>query len=195
MSSELTRHHDSFHGLDHGKVGMLAFLVTEAVFFSTLVLVYIFYMEQSRPIARLVFSMPLTIVGTICLLSSSYTVHRAVQELEKNEVAAFRRWLGLTIFLGLVFLAGTAIEWKDIIFKHGVTIASDMFGTTYFTLVGFHAFHVSVGLSMLSVLLACALLYPFTTRQARPAELLSWYWHFVDGVWVVVFSVVYLIGR
>jgi cytochrome c oxidase subunit 3/cytochrome o ubiquinol oxidase subunit 3 len=95
----------------------------------------------------------------------------------------------------VLFLFGTAVEWHDLIFDHGLTPWRNAFGTTYFTLVGFHALHVTIGLFIMLLVLRLA----FTTF--RPAmwplnpELVSWYWHFVDGVWVVVFTVVYLVGR
>ena len=189
--------HGHGQGLDHAKVGMASFLVTEAAFFGTLVTTYIFFLTQPenpiRPTARAVFQMPLTILSTICLLSSSVTVHYAVKRLEQGDQARFRQMLGLTILLGVLFLIGTAIEWTDLIGTHKITIASGVFGTAYFTLVGFRA-HVTIRLCLLTVLFACA------GRSARaanvkPVDLVSWYWHFVDGVWVVVFSVIYLAGR
>lgn len=198
-ASHASPSHGHEHGLDHAKVGMASFLVTEAAFFGTLVMTYIFFLGQPgdpiRPIARAVFQMPLTILSTICLLSSSVTVHYAVKRLEQGEQAQFRRWLGGTILLGAIFLAGTAKEWADLIGVHRITIASDVFGTAYFTVVGFHAAHVTIGLILLSVLFVSALAGKLGATNAKPMDLVSWYWHFVDGVWVVVFSVVYLAGR
>jgi cytochrome c oxidase subunit 3/cytochrome o ubiquinol oxidase subunit 3 len=193
MASELSHHGE--HALDHAKVGMLAFLVTEVAFFSTLVVTYLFYLDEVRPTARVVFSMPVTIVSSICLLSSSLTIHQAIKLLERNELARFRAWFGGTILLGILFLVGTAFEWKEIIVDHGVTIATNMFGTAYFTVVGFHAAHVTIGVLLMSVFFGCAMAGRVTARQTKPAELISWYWHFVDAVWVVIFSVVYLAGR
>jgi cytochrome c oxidase subunit 3 len=191
--------HGHAHGLDHAKVGMASFLVTEAAFFGTLVTTYIFFLtlpeNPIRPTARAVFQMPLTILSTICLLSSSVTVHYAVKRLEQGDQARFRQMLGLTILLGVIFLIGTAIEWTDLIGTHKITIASGVFGTAYFTVVGFHAAHVTIGLCMLTVLFACALAGRLGVANVKPVDLVSWYWHFVDGVWVVVFSVIYLAGR
>lgn len=186
-------------GLDHAKVGMASFLVTEAAFFGTLVATYLFFLVQPsnpiRPVAREVFQMPLTILSTICLLSSSITAHYAVKRLEHGKQDSFRLLLGLTILLGAIFLGGTAMEWADLIGKHKITIASGAFGTAYFTVVGFHAAHVTIGLCLLSVLFACALAGRLRQENVKAMDLVSWYWHFVDGVWVVVFSVVYLVGR
>jgi cytochrome c oxidase subunit III len=189
MASEA---HHTLHSLDHAKTGMAAFLVTEAAFFGTLVMTYIFYLDQTRPIARDVLQLPLTIVASICLFSSSYTIHIAVKKLQSDDRGAFQRWLGLTILLGALFLGGTALEWREIIGRRGIWIDTDLFGTTYFTLVGFHAFHVSVGMILMGVVLGCALSGRIGARNAKPVDMVSWYWHFVDGVWVVVFSVVYL---
>jgi cytochrome c oxidase subunit 3/cytochrome o ubiquinol oxidase subunit 3 len=199
MNHEASASHGHGNGLDHAKVGMASFLVTEVAFFATLVTTYMFFLVQPndpiRPTARAVFSMPLTIISTICLLSSSVTAHYAVKRLEQGEQARFRQLLGLTILLGAIFLAGTAMEWTDLITRHKVTIASGVFGTAYFTVVGFHAAHVTIGLFLLSVLFGCALAGRLGASNSKAMDLVSWYWHFVDGVWVVVFSVVYLAGR
>lgn len=185
-------------GLDHAKVGMASFLVTEAAFFGTLVATYLFFLVQPsdpiRPMARAHFQMPLTILSTIFLLSSSVTAHYAVKRLEHGDQGRFRLLLGITILFGAIFLGGTALEWKELL-HNNITIASGIFGTAYFTVVGFHAFHVTVGLCLLSVLFICALAGRLHKENVKAMDLVSWYWHFVDGVWVVVFSVVYLVGR
>src|SRR5262249_37407938 len=108
---------------------------------------------------------------------------------------AFLGWWALTILLGAIFIAGTALEWTKLIGHFGLTINRNMFGTTYFTLVGFHAAHVTIGLIVMSIFLGLALRGKITEKNPEGVELTSWYWHFVDGVWVVVFSLVYLIGR
>ena len=104
-------------------------------------------------------------------------------------------WLPLTAVLGGIFLAGTAREWYRLIVDQGLTIGTNLFGTTFYSLVGFHAFHVTVGVMMLALLSAC--LWSGTLRpvHVEHVELVSWYWHFVDAVWIVVFTVVYLLGR
>ncbi len=134
-------------------------------------------------------------LGTVCLLSSSVTVALAVRALGRGDVRRSGAWLLATVLLGAAFLAGTATEWYRLVAGHGLTIGTNLFGTTFYSLVGLHASHVLVGL----VLLALISLFAWT-RALRPAhaervELVSWYWHFVDGVWVVVLTVVYLIGR
>jgi cytochrome c oxidase subunit 3 len=132
---------------------------------------------------------------TVCLLSSSVTVHAGVKALEKGDVAGFaRRWL-MTLTLGAVFLGGTAIEWRHLIYVDGLTIQTNLFGTTYFSLVGLHAFHVAAGLAALTLGSILALLGYVTPLHASRSDVFSLYWHFVDVVWVVVFLVVYVVGR
>ena len=104
-------------------------------------------------------------------------------------------WL-LTIVLGGLFMYGTAQEWRRLIYEHGLTISTNLFGTTYYSLVGLHAFHVTVGLVMLDHRRCCWVsLAAYASRSRARVDVLSLYWHFVDVVWVVVFTVVYIIGR
>jgi cytochrome c oxidase subunit 3 len=185
-----------------GKVGMASFLLTEVAFFSTLIMAYVTYIGTDQrpggvggPTPAQVFSMELVLVSTFCLLSSSATIHMAGLAERHNHVNGFRIWWGLTIGLGALFLVGTGIEWYDLIVKHRLKPWTNLFGSTYFTLVGFHAFHVTIGLVVMSMLLGFSLVRGLPARQPLDTELVSWYWHFVDGVWVVVFTVVYLVGR
>ena len=178
-----------------GPVGMYCLIAAEAAIFTIFVVAYIFYIGKSLtgPQPQDVLQVP--ILFTICLLSSSLTIHFAVKLLRSGKVRSFARWWLLTIVLGAVFLAGTAREWQHLIYDEGLTIQTNLFGTTYYSLVGLHAFHVTVGLL---ALVTVSLLTAFgTVRQehAERAEVLSMYWHFVDVVWVVVFIVVYIVGR
>jgi cytochrome c oxidase subunit 3/cytochrome o ubiquinol oxidase subunit 3 len=128
------------------------------------------------------------------LLSSSATIHFAERALRRRGEGGFRLWWTATIMLGIVFLAGTAYEWRDLI-AHGLTMQRNLFGTTYYTLVGFHGAHVTAGVIAMLIMLALALRGQVTAANPHGVELVSWYWHFVDGVWIVVFTVVYLVGR
>jgi cytochrome c oxidase subunit 3/cytochrome o ubiquinol oxidase subunit 3 len=158
---------------------------------------YITYLGQSRigPYPNEVFDMRQVVPFTVCLLSSSITVHLAHGALGRGALGAFRLWWLVTMVLGALFLTGTGLEWHDLLYHWQLTPWRNLFGTTYFTLVGFHAFHVTIGLLIL------LMVFGFSWTRLRPkewplnAELVSWYWHFVDGVWVVVFTVVYLVGR
>jgi cytochrome c oxidase subunit III len=132
---------------------------------------------------------------TVCLLSSSLTVHFAARFLHLGRRGAFL-WLWMvTIALGGTFLYGTAQEWHRLIYEHGLTISTNLFGTTYYSLVGLHASHVVAGLVMLSIVLLLGLAGRVGPEQSVRVEVLSLYWHFVDAVWVVVFTVVYVLGR
>ncbi|MCS6852773.1 MAG: heme-copper oxidase subunit III [Gemmataceae bacterium] len=184
--------------LDPRKVGMLAFLVSEAAFFGTLIATFLFFLRPIRsgePNPRDAFDIPLVLLSTFCLLLSSATIHQAHKSLLRGWRWAFLGWWATTMVLGIIFLGGTALEWSSLIQEKQLTISRNLLGSCYFTLVGFHAAHVSVGVVMLAVVLLLAMRDVVTPQQSLGAELVSWYWHFVDGVWVVVFAVVYVVAR
>jgi cytochrome c oxidase subunit 3 len=178
-----------------GKVGMAGLIIAESAIFTIFVVAYLFYIGKSLsgPTPREVLETP--IFYTICLLSSSLTVHFAGKLLERRSRLAFLvLWL-LTIVLGGLFLYGTGQEWHRLIYEHGLTISTNLFGTTYYSLVGLHAFHVTVGLILLTIVLLFGLAGRVGPDQSARIDVLSLYWHFVDAVWVVVFTVVYVLGR
>ena len=183
--------------LNAAQWGMLAFLVSEASFFSTLITSYLAYLGQDTtgPTPREVLSLPLVLVTTICLVASSGTIHLAEKRLREDRAREFLLAWGATIGLGIAFLLGTAYEWRQLIVEHELTISRNLFGSTFYTLVGFHALHVTIGIAMMLGLLGLVLGRRLSIKDARPVQLVSWYWHFVDGVWIVVFTVVYLVGR
>jgi len=178
-----------------GKVGMACLIVAESAIFTIFVVAYLFYAGKSLsgPTPREVLEIP--IFFTICLLSSSVTIHFAAKFLERGKRGGFLSLWFLTIILGALFMYGTAREWYRLIYEHGLTISSNLFGTTYYSLVGLHAFHVTAGLLMLTIVLLFALAGRVGSEQSARVEVLSMYWHFVDAVWVVVFTVVYVLGR
>ena len=178
-----------------GIVGMACLIIAESAIFMIFVVAYVYYIGKSLsgPTPREVLELP--ILGTVCLLSSSFTVHAAVSALRKNNGRTSTLWLAATVLLGAVFLMGTAREWYHLIVDFGLTIRTNLFGTTFYSLVGLHATHVVVGLIMLTVTLALAVSGRVREEHAERLEVLSIYWHFVDGVWVVVFTVVYILGR
>lgn len=178
-----------------GRVGMACLIATESAFFTIFVVAYLFYIGKSLtgPFPGDVLAPP--ILSTICLLSSSVTITLAVRALRRERVGRFSLWWLLTMLLGAEFLAGTALEWRRLIATDGLTIGTNLFGTTYYSLVGFHAGHVTIGLVLLTlVFVLCGRGYVQAVHAER-VEVLSWYWHFVDAVWVVVFTVVYIVGR
>jgi cytochrome c oxidase subunit 3 len=178
-----------------GPVGMYSLIAAETAIFSIFVVAYIFYIGKSLtgPQPQNVLRVP--IFYTICLLSSSLTIHFAVKLLKGGRVVSFAIWWLLTFVLGAIFLVGTFLEWRHLIYDEGLTIQTNLFGTTYYSLVGLHAFHVTVGLLALGTVSIFTFLGNVKMQHTERLEVLSLYWHFVDVVWVVVFTVVYIVGR
>ena len=178
-----------------GIVGMACLIVAEAAIFIIFIVAYLYYLGKSvsGPTPHDVLELP--IFTSICLLSSSATVHFAVSALHHGKRSVCSLWLAATILLGGIFLAGTAQEWYQLIYHDGLTISTNLFGTTFYSLVGLHATHVVVGLIMLCLALFFSITGRMSSRDTGRLEVLSLYWHFVDAVWVVVFTVVYVLGR
>jgi cytochrome c oxidase subunit III len=178
-----------------GKVGMACLIFAESAIFTIFVVAYLFYVGKSLtgPTPRDVLETP--VFYTICLLSSSLTIHFAGKLLERGDRGLFLALWLLTIALGAFFLYGTGQEWHRLIYEHGLTISTNLFGTTYYSLVGLHAFHVTAGLIMMSVVLFFGLAGRVGPEHSARVNVLALYWHFVDAVWVVVFTVVYVLGR
>jgi len=178
-----------------GKVAMASLIFAESAIFTIFVVAYLFYVGKSLtgPTPREVLEVP--IFFTVCLLSSSLTIHLASKFLARGKQSGFLALWLLTIVLGGLFLYGTGQEWHRLIYEHGLTISTNLFGTTYYSLVGLHAFHVTVGLVMLLMVVIFGIAGRVGVSQSERIEVLSMYWHFVDAVWVVVFTVVYVLGR
>jgi cytochrome c oxidase subunit 3 len=180
---------------ERGPVGMICLIVAEAAIFVIFVVAYLFYLGKSAtgPQPKDVLDLPIFL--TVCLLSSSATIGLAVAALRRGQAPLFLAWWGTTIVLAAVFLGGTALEWKRLIVDRGLTIRTNLFGTTFYSLVGLHAFHVTVGLAFFLVVLGLALAGRVGREHAPRTHVLAMYWHFVDAVWIVVFTVVYVVGR
>lgn len=178
-----------------GRVGMLSLIIAESAIFTIFVAAYIFYIGKSLdgPTPRQILTIP--IFATICLLSSSMTMHFAISALRKGSTALFNLFWILTLALGAVFIASTAREWRHLIYEQGFTIQTNLFGTTFYSLVGLHASHVIVGLIGLTVVAILGLVGKIRREHSERCEVIALYWHFVDAVWVVVFTVVYIVGR
>jgi cytochrome c oxidase subunit 3 len=177
------------------KVGVIGIILTESALFTIFVTAYLFYIGKSAtgPYPQQVLDLP--ILATICLLSSSLTVMLAEHAFRRGNTRAFQLFWLITILLAAEFLVSTAFEWRRLIYKENLTIATNLFGTTFYSLVGLHASHVIVGLILLLLVLILSLRGYVTQAHAEHVEMISWYWHFVDGIWVIVFTVVYIIGR
>lgn len=180
---------------DRGTVGMLTLIVGESALFSIFVIAYIFYIGKSvsGPTPAQVLDIP--VFMTICLWSSSFTIWLAERSIERAKMKLFGLFWAITIALGLIFLVGTGLEWHRLIYHDGLTISTNLFGTTFYSLVGLHASHVIVGLTMLTTVLILTLTGHVKPHHAHRIKTLGLYWHFVDAVWVVVFTVVYILGR
>jgi cytochrome c oxidase subunit III len=178
-----------------GHVGMLSLIAAELAIFTIFVVAYLFYIGKSLtgPMPKDVLEVP--IFATICLLSSSWTIHVAVKALQNGGLRIFGAWWFVTMSLGFIFLVETGREWHHLIFEKGLTISTNLFGTTYYSLVGLHAFHVVVGLIGIAIAMILILLGKVKKEHSERADVFSLYWHFVDVVWIVVFTVVYIVGR
>lgn len=175
------------------KLATAVFIASEAVFFAFLIAAYIYYSGATvrGPNAANSLDPRRTLVFTICLIASSGALWLAERRLAAARTLAFRFWLSVTILLGSVFILGQAIEYAALISKR-ITPARNLFGATFFTLTGFHGFHVLCGLAALVAMLVLTFVRGFGPVETSGLEAVSLYWHFVDAVWVVIFSPVYL---
>jgi cytochrome c oxidase subunit III len=184
----------AWHLPSTGKAGMYALIAAESAIFVIFIVAYTFYIGKtvSGPTPA-ILTPPIFI--SICLLSSSATMELALRALERGATRAFVLWWLATFVLGAIFLGGTALEWRHLIVDEGLTISTNLFGTTFYSLVGLHGLHVTVGL----IIIAAVALFAAAGRVGREHEgklaVVGLYWHFVDSVWVVVFTLVYLVGR
>ncbi len=178
-----------------GKVGMWCLITAESSIFVIFVVAYLFYAGRSvsGPTPAQVLEVP--ILGSICLFSSSLTIVLAEKAIHVGNIKRFALCWFLTIALGVVFLAMTAREWYHLIYDDGLTIKTNLFGTTFYSLVGLHASHVIIGLTGLTVILLFTLAGAVKQEHSYRISIFAMYWHFVDAVWVVVLSVVYFIAR
>jgi cytochrome c oxidase subunit III len=178
-----------------GRVAMLSLITGESAIFTIFVVAYIYYIGKSLtpPYPAQVLEIPF--FNTVCLLSSSITIWLAEREIDRGKMRGFAAWWAVTIALGAIFIVGTGVEWHKLIYVDGLTIRTNLFGTTFYSLVGLHATHVVVGLIGLSLILIFTLTGHVSEKHSERIQVFALYWHFVDAVWVVVFTVVYIVGR
>jgi len=188
-------HEQTWHRPSRGRVGMYCLIIGECAIFTIFVVAYVFYIGKSLngPTPAQVLEVP--IFNTICLLSSSVTIWLAERAIERGILRTFGLWWAATIALGVIFLIGTGLEWYKLIYHDGLTIRTNLFGTTFYSIVGLHATHVVVGLTMLLLVLLFTLTGHVREEHSERIQVLALYWHFVDAVWVIVFTVVYIVGR
>jgi heme/copper-type cytochrome/quinol oxidase subunit 3 len=175
---------------DKAVVGIWAFIVSETGFFIILIITYVFF-NTSTKAAAAHLDVTTTAAFSACLFASSFTIRMSEKGLASGRRGAFRGWLFATLVLGAVFMAGQGREYQKL-FASGLSVDSSLFASTFFTLTGFHGLHVTLGLLALGVLFGLALAGDFTGRQSSAFKAVGLYWHFVDAVWVAVFSIVYL---
>ena len=187
-------HEPTTTGLNHRKLLMWAFLGSDCMFFGSLIATYVVYFGKSKngPFPDDVFSIPTTSVSSFVLLMSSLTMVLALAALQRGDHRGTRVWLLATALLGSIFLGGQYYEFATFVHE-GVTLSGNLFGTTFFTLTGFHGAHVTVGVFMLLALVITSFLGRLPQGKSLNLELVGLYWHFVDIVWIVIFTVVYLL--
>jgi len=178
-----------------GRVAMFCVIIAESAIFTIFVVAYIYNIGKSTygPLPQQVLEVPL--FNSICLLSSSLTIWLSERAIEHGQIRKFGLWWALTFVLGAIFLVGTGVEWHKLIYEDGLTISTNLFGTTFYSLVGLHASHVIIGLSALLLVLILTITGHVRQEHAERIQILALYWHFVDAVWIIVFTVVYVIGR
>jgi heme/copper-type cytochrome/quinol oxidase subunit 3 len=194
--------HYTSMGVDSRKVGMWVFLASDCMFFGSLIATYLIYRgraeelfeagQGSGPLPHEILDIPYTSVSAFVLLMSSLTMVLALAAVQKGNHRGTRIWLAATALLGAIFLGGQYFEFTSF-HDEGLGLTTNMFGSTFFTLTGFHGFHVTLGVIMLLSLLFLSMRGGVTQRDALNVEIVGLYWHFVDIVWIVIFTLVYLI--
>jgi cytochrome c oxidase subunit 3/cytochrome o ubiquinol oxidase subunit 3 len=181
-------------GLSNNKLAMWLFLGSECLLFGGLISTYMLYRgrTQQGPRPETVYDIPFTSVSSFVLLMSSLTMVLAVSAAHRNEVQRCRLWLVATALLGATFVGGQVYEFTAF-YREGLGYTTSLFGSSFYTLTGFHGVHVTVGIIMLLSLVFITLRGSISGARAEVIELIGLYWHFVDIVWIVIFTLVYLI--
>jgi heme/copper-type cytochrome/quinol oxidase subunit 3 len=181
-------------GIDSQKLGVWVFLSSETIFFSALIVAYVAMHGRSvvGPLPHDVLDVPLTAVNTFVLICSSFTMVSALAAVQNGELRKQKLLLIATAVLGLLFLSGQAFEFTSLV-NRGLLISTNLFGATFFTLTGFHGAHVLVGVIWIFFVLVKSYRGNVTQKKPDAVELVGLYWHFVDLVWIIIFTVVYLI--
>lgn len=187
--------HPTSTGLDSKKIGMWAFLASDCMFFGALITAYLVSHSRSAvgPYPDELFDIPFTSVSAFVLLMSSVAMVLALAGIQHNNMRRFRIWIAATGLLGLVFLGGQVYEFTHF-YDEGLHLSTNLFGSSFFVLTGFHGTHVFVGVIWLFSLFLASFRAPLISREkSLNVEIAGLYWHFVDIVWIIIFAVVYLI--
>ena len=196
-AAAVDEHHTST-GLDNTKLAMWAFLGSECLFFGSFITTYLLYrsrvLEGSGPLPHDIYDIPYTSVSSFVLLMSSLTMVLALSSIQRGDRRGLHTWLFATAMLGLVFIGGQIYEFSTF-YEEGFKLGSSPASSAFFVLTGFHGAHVTVGIFMLLATMGISMAGRLGTslEGARKVELIGLYWHFVDIVWIVIFTVIYLI--
>jgi heme/copper-type cytochrome/quinol oxidase subunit 3 len=186
----------TYTGLSNEKLAMWLFLGTECLLFGGLISTYLLYKsrvpEGAGPAPHDLYDIPFTSVSSFVLLMSSLTMVLAVTAIARGDIRNTRIWLVTTASLGGVFLAGQVYEFTAFV-KEGMGFTTNVASSAFFTLTGFHGVHVSLGVLMLLSLLLLSFRGKLGPERAEAVEIIGLYWHFVDVVWILIFTVVYLV--
>lgn len=185
--------HATYTGLDNVKMAMWAFLGSECLFFGSLISAHLLYRNRTGdgPTRKQIYDIPYTSVSSFVLLMSSLTMVLALSAIQKGDHRRMRVWLLATAFLGASFIGGQVYEFTTF-YSEGLKLTTSPFGSSFFLLTGFHGAHVTIGILMLLTMYSMDKLGKLSTEQASKIEMVGLYWHFVDIVWIVIFTVVYL---
>jgi cytochrome c oxidase subunit 3/cytochrome o ubiquinol oxidase subunit 3 len=186
--------HDTATGISNEKLGMWWFLASDCLLFGALISTYLLYKHRAitGPTPEDVYNIPFTSVSSFVLLMSSLTMVLAVSAAQRADARRLRLWLFTTATLGSCFIAGQVFEFTTF-YHHGLGYTTNLFGSAFYTLTGFHGIHVTIGIIMLLSLFGMSLRGKMGPEKAEAIEIVGLYWHFVDIVWIVIFTVVYLI--
>ena len=193
MSQPTRAQHSSSTGLNSAKLGMWIFLATEVMLFSSLIGAFLQMKGRSPADAHHVLNVPITAVNTFILIVSSTTVVLALESIMNGDKRRLKLFLGATLALGATFLGIQILEYTQLILHEGFTPSGSLFGGGFYTVTGFHGFHVFIGLLWCTGLLTQALKEKFSATNYSRIEIFGLYWHFVDVVWILLFTIIYLI--
>ncbi len=197
MESRTAAHEDHFRagkalGLNHLKLGMWLFIATEVMFFGGLLSAFLHYkVNNPSPSEAALLDIVLVGINTFVLLTSSFTVVLGLSAIQQNQRRNFALFMGLTILLGSAFLAGQGYEFVHL-YREGMTLNSSVYGSSFFTLTGFHGLHVLVGIVWAAVTMIRGIRGTYSSDRYEAVEVFGLYWHFVDIVWIVLFTLIYL---
>jgi heme/copper-type cytochrome/quinol oxidase subunit 3 len=189
-----SEHEATSTGLPNTKLAMWVFLASDCLLFGALITTYVLYRHSSvtGPYPNQVFDIAYTSVSSFVLLASSLTMVLALAAIQRGDPGRMRIWLLATALLGMTFVGGQVYEFTSF-YREGLGLGTNLFGSTFYVLTGFHGTHVAIGVLMLLSLLAMSFTGKITQENSLTVELVGLYWHFVDIVWIVIFTVVYLI--